>query len=80
MTPAKTMDIQQHFLKMLHKHGVGIDFYGVTDNERRWTRIRAAIVGNKIEAVIFGRRADGAFENYQQAFERASGQKLEAQA
>lgn len=77
MTPGQIMDIQNSFLKSLHQHGAGIDFFGVMDIQRRWTRIRAAIVGNDLQKVLFHRKADGSVENYMDAFERVSGQSLE---
>lgn len=76
MTPAQIMDAQYVFLKRLEGHGVAIHFYGVTDIDRRWTRIRAAIVGAKLESTLFGRKVDASFETYRQAFERASKQPL----
>lgn len=77
MTPAQIMDAQQFFGRRMQEQGIAIDFYGATDNASRWIKIRATIVARKLEATIFGRRANGSFESYREVFERISGEPLE---
>jgi hypothetical protein len=81
MTPGKAMEAQFFFQRRLKERGVTIHFIGTADSPEqciptRWELIRASIADFGLADAVFGQRADGTKETYQQAFERATGQPL----
>jgi hypothetical protein len=66
---------QEHYIVMrLHEHGAAI-YTGVTDQEIRKARIRAAIVNNRLECASV-KNAAGIAETWTDLFQRVFNEQL----